>query len=132
MHFGHYKQITIHPMVVTYLCPENNCSELVKEAIIAFSDNTKHDCFAVQAFLQAAREHLRNNRNLEIKKEVHCSDNCGTQYKCRKAFYLLSQSEVPTVHTYFGSGHGKSLMDGEGAIVKKTITNIIKSEERII
>ena len=132
MHYGKYKQITVHPMVVNYVCPEDGCQEVVKESIIVFSDYLKHDCFAVKAFLEAARTHLTENRKIKIEREIHLSDNCGSQYKSRKAFYLLSSSKVPTVHSYFGSGHGKSLMDGEGAVVKKKITNLIKSEDALI
>ena len=132
MHYGKYKQITVHPMVVNYVCPEDGCQEVVKESIIVFSDYLKHDCFAVKTFLEAARTHLTENRKIKIEREIHLSDNCGSQYKSRKAFYLLSSSKVPTEHSYFGSGHGKSLMDGEGAVVKKKITNLIKSEDALI
>ena len=82
---------------------------------------------AVQKFIAAARRHLTDVRKLVITKETHYSDQCASQYKsqCQNVFYTLSQANVPTQHEYFCPGHGKSLMDGEGAVVKSHVTNAV-------
>lgn len=42
-------------------------------------------------------------------------------------FYRLGTAKIPIQHEYFAPGHGKSLMDGEGAVVKSHVSNLVKS-----
>ena len=72
--------------------------------------------------------HFEQKRNLRIEKELYLSDQCACQYKCKSAFYLFSLNNNPVVHSNFGSGHGKSLMDGEGAVIKTHVDSKVKSE----
>ena len=127
-----YQQITVHPMVTHYRCPEVGCHTVIKDAIIAVSNDLNHDSFAVNAFINAAKEHLVRERKINIDKLVYCSDQCAVQYKSKVPFYLLSTADHPVIHSFFGTGHGKSLMDGEGAVVKSHITKKVMSREIIV
>jgi hypothetical protein len=125
-HWG-YSQVSLHTMVAHYICPKEGCDEVIKEGITAVSSNLKHDTGAVAAYIEAARNHLTQVRNLKIDHQTFYSDQCASQYKCLKAFYRLSQYPISTQHEYFAPGHGKSLMDGEGAVVKSHVTAKVKS-----
>ncbi len=55
------------------------------------------------------------------------SDGAPTQFKSKTAWYLRTQSPVPTVHNYFGAGHGKGEHDGAGANIKHQVAVAIMS-----
>jgi hypothetical protein len=130
-HFS-YNQISIHPMVCWYKCPQENCHEIIKESIIGVADDLRKDAVAVNAFVGSARNHLITNRGINIKREIRWSDNCSAQYKSQRPFYTLSEENKEVSHNYFGSSHGKSQMDGEGAVVKNYVQNKIKSEACVV
>ena len=52
------KQTTLHPIIAYYPCP-CKCGHLVRDEIMILSDDTKHDSFAVNTFVEKALTHLR-------------------------------------------------------------------------
>ena len=124
-----YQQVTVFPIVAHYLYPEDGCEIVVKKAIGLVSDHLKHDARAVDVIVEAPRKHLTEKRKLNIQKQIHCSDQCGIQFKCQKAIYSCATNTKPIHHMYFGVGHGKSLMDGEGAVVKSHVTRAVQAQD---
>ena len=127
-HWG-YKNLTVHPMVCHYRCPV--CDQVIKHSIIAVSDDLNHDAAAVQAFLMKAIEIIQAY-GFNINSLLQCSDNCAYQYKCKKAFFdmtlIMKKLGIRYEKLYSGKGHGKSLMDGEGAVVKRHVIDMIKAQ----
>lgn len=95
------------------------------------SDDLNHEHFAVQAFAKAARQHLRQNRNLNIESVIECTDGCGPQYKCCHSFldlcHVADSEDIKITRSYFGPHHGKSKCDGEGAVIKTAIRKAVQS-----
>ena len=65
------------------------------------------------------------------------SDGCSSQYKSRYTFKHLSglQAKYPSVRLtrhFFGAGHGKSLCDSSGGVVKNAASRAVVSGVRII
>lgn len=87
--FG-YSQITLHPIMVNYIYPENKCQMVCEEFIDIVSDGLVHNHFAVETFCEAATRHLENKRKLKIDKLIQCTDGCTSQYKCGNSFLNLS------------------------------------------
>ena len=85
----------------------------------------------MHAFTYAVRNYLLENRKLHVAQEVLFTNNCSAQYKSYKPFYVLSKSTIPTIHSYFGRRHGKSLMDSERAVVKKSVDDALRCEGKI-
>ena len=93
VHFGHYRQITVHPIVSHYICPNDNCQEVVKEATIIVSDNLAKDAVTVHAFTYAVRKtiYLKTGRFTWHKKYsspttvAHSTRAINHFMSCRKA-----------------------------------------------
>lgn len=68
-HWGH-NNITIHPAVSYYRCPNENCNDTIQESLIFVSDDLVHDAHAVATFVAKANEHLQNKRGLIIEKQI--------------------------------------------------------------
>ena len=49
MDWGH-KQVTLHPTVAYYTCPNEVCSKLVTHEVVHVSDDLKHDAHLVKRF----------------------------------------------------------------------------------
>jgi hypothetical protein len=131
-----YTQTTIHPCVVFYQCPTPGCTEVVKESIIGLSADLKHDCQAAAAFEQNVINHLIEVRRVPIKTLSMWSDG-GSHYKSKNAFLLATarcqpQNNFKVQRNYFGADHGKSLSDGEGAVVKSTLSKMVKANVAFI
>ena len=84
-----HKQITIHPTVVYYKCLRNGCEEIVKEDLIHVTEDLSHDQDAVQAFLEASVEHLKQ-KGVEINKIIQFSDHAASQYKSKTFLHSAS------------------------------------------
>lgn len=120
-HWGH-NNITIHPAVSYYRCPNENCNDTIQESLIFVSDDLVHDAHAVATFVAKANEHLQNKRGLIIEKQIQFTDGCSAQYKSKTPFTDISYSKedygfVVERH-FYGSRHGKGPSDGAGAVVK--------------
>ena len=90
------------------------------------SNDLKHDSFAVNAFVEKALTHLRNNKVM-IKRLIMWSDNCGPQYKSCKVFDAVSKYEIPVMHNYFCAKHGKAKADGAIGCLSMHIDSVVRS-----
>ena len=120
-----HKQITIHPTVVYYKCLRNGCEEIVKEDLIHITEDLSHDQDAVQAFLEASVQHLKQ-KGVEIKEIIQFSDHAASQYKSKTVFYKLSKYDIPVTNHFFAVRHGKGPANRAGGNFKVFILNTIK------
>jgi hypothetical protein len=130
-----YEQVTVHPVVTYYRCPELGCEEVVTESIVCLSDDTKHDADAVHAFNTTINEHL--SKKIEnIQHQVQFSDGCSAQYKSRCPFMDVSCGAddygFTVERNFFGSRHGKGPCDGLGAVTKQATRRAIERKEATV
>ena len=130
MHWS-YTQTTLHPVIVNYVCPELECKHVVTEIIIALSDDLIHDAHAVKAFHDATIEHLKS-RNIKFDRLIKISDGCSSQYKSKLPFFIMTKAFCKEERHFFGSNHGKSRCDGEGAVIKQEISKAVCSSQAVI
>jgi hypothetical protein len=130
VHWG-YNQTTVHPIILNYICPEKECGQIVKESVIGVSKDLKHDAWAAHCFEQRAFQHILEDRKMTINKISKWSDG-GHHYKSKNAFLLATKEKCEVERNYFGSEHGKSLSDGEGAVAKHLLTQGVKCQEVFI
>lgn len=77
--YYNYGQVTIHPTVMFYSCPE--CGSSVTDSIVYLSDVLKHDAHFVNFTTLHAIDHLKEIEqfsNVEI-----FTDGCAGQYKSK-------------------------------------------------
>lgn len=112
---------------------DTNTSEtlLVKHPVIAFSNDTKHDSFAVKQFEKAIMS-LLQDEGKEIREVIKFYDGAACQYKGKNSFANLSVEPIKTIHNYFETSHGKSPCDGLGAVAKNACFNAVKSGKAVI
>ena len=122
------RQVTFHPVVMYYV--ENNMK--VRDSMIILSDDIIHDHVAVNRFLHAALEYLRDSKKITIGKVFVYSDGCASQYKGKGTVGDISMMDEPIEWSYFGSDHGKSECDGEVAVVNKALDSAILSRHIIL
>ena len=129
------RQVTVHPFMCYYkgkIEVENSDEDfLVKHSIIAISNDTKHDAFAVKSFEKNVYEVLNTEIN-HINRIIKFSDGAACQYKGKNTFAHLSKDEYNITHNYFETSHGKSPCDGLGAVVKNTCYNAMISGKAVI
>lgn len=128
--FYHRQSITLHPVIMYYLCPQQ-CGKVVHDEFMCISPDRVHDAHAVHAYTLKALEHLRAQGTC-VNKMYIFSDNCGSQYKSKLPFELLSTFDIPAEHHYFGAGHGKSAADGFVGRLKMWLDRQIRSMNRTI
>ena len=117
-----HKQTTLHPFIIYYPCP--GCHEiLVKEEVMIFSDEVKHDAYAVNKNFEKVLEHLEE-RNVPLQRMI-ISDNAGTQYKSCKVFDILSKQKIQVMNNYFGAKHGKGEADGAIGCLLQNIDRVV-------
>ncbi len=104
--FFHRQSITLHPVVCYYKC---NCGQTVRDEIMCFTDDQRHNHIAVRMFLRKVLELVK--KQTQVKKIIQWSDNCAGQYKSHKAFTDISKSTIPTECHFFGAQHGKGPAD---------------------
>ena len=132
-------QVTLHPIIAYYKCNSTTCTDTstVREAIDVITSDKVHDTHAVAHFMSKAVQHLKEDRKLKLQKLVQFSDGCSAQYKSRTTFTDISfgteDLNIPVVQRhYFGSRHGKNPCDGEGGVVKCSVSRAVKSKPDII
>ena len=125
-----YTQVTIHPFACHYICPRDGA--LVTDNFIIISDNLKHDANAVKIYTSLVLRSIKEERGITVTSIVQFTDGCAAQYKSRLPFLHISEMEIPTVRSYFGSRHGKGPCDGLAALVKTAATRAIKSKRATI
>jgi hypothetical protein len=128
-----YDQVTLHPTVAYYRCPE--CEEPMHESFVFISEDHKHDHHAVHHFTTLVNEQLLS-RGLTIETEIQFSDGAPTQYKSKINFVDMSlcQEEIGfhVEKHFFGSRHGKGPCDGEVGVLKRCIINGVKTRKVMI
>ena len=118
------RQSTLHPIAVSFPCPEENCDELVTDEVVCISPDLKHDIYGVELFIDKTIELLKNQQ-VQVDHLFEWSDNCVGQYKSRFAFELISKSEIPRMRSFYGENHGKSAADGIiGRLKMKLYSNV--------
>ncbi|KAK7099806.1 uncharacterized protein [Littorina saxatilis] len=131
-HWGR-QQITIHPIVATYRCPDDD--ETVTESFVFVSSDLKHDSHAVQHF-QLSVTNLLEQRGLSFQKVVHFSDGCPSQYKCKTNFadasFAADDTGIMTEKHFFGTRHGKGPCDAEIGVVKRIAFLAVRRRRAII
>ena len=105
------RQSTLHPISITYPCPEDKCDERVTDEVVCISPDLKHDVHGVEQFIQKAVEHLIKDK-VPVKRIFEWSDNCTGQYKSRFSFSQIAMSKIPRQRNFYGENHGKSAADG--------------------
>jgi len=122
------KQITIFPMMAYYYSQDGDELELHKEAIVAITDDNKHDAEAVSVFQGIAVKYLRTKKQ-GISFWIEWSDGCPGHFKGKNAFKELSKfpekHSIPVQRNIFGEGHGKNPCDGIGGTVKSKASRAV-------
>ena len=124
------KQSTLHPIALTFPCPEYGCTETVTDEVVCITPDLNHDRFAVETFIKRTVQMLQDNK-VPIKQVYEWSDNCSGQYKSRFAFELLSQSTYPRMRNFYGENHGKSAADGIIGRLKMQVDSDVKAGQII-
>lgn len=117
-HFGaSQQQVSLHTGAFYY--NENN--EIQHKSFATVCKNTRHDPAAIWAHLKPVikqiKEIVPNADTLFVQ-----SDGPTSQYRNRKNFYLMSK--IPSAEfkkvswNFFEAGHGKSVADAIGSVVK--------------
>ena len=120
------RQMTFHPIVTYYLCPQK-CDHLVCDKIMIVPKDLKHDSFAVDNFVDKALSHLME-KGIPVKRIIMWSDNCGTQYKSCKVFNSMSKlRDIPVMHNYFCAKHGKAEADGAIGCLSMHLNAVVRS-----
>ena len=126
LHWVH-EQVTMMPTVVHYLCSEDDCQKLVTREIVHISEDMKHDAHLVKQFKTKTIEVLKES-GIDIRKIIEFTDQAPSQYKNKTAFRYLAQSDIPTMHNFFGVRHGKGPCDACTGRVKQGIVNLVRTE----
>lgn len=129
-----YRQVSVHPCIMHFQCPEAQCHNIVKEYLVFLSDDLKHDACFTKFVFQKCLDHIK-------EKQLSCvhifSDGCASQYKSAHTFMNLTELQADNrdlniSRHYFGSNHGKSLCDSCGGTVKNAATRAVLSGDFII
>ena len=123
-------QVTLHPRVVHYRCPVDNC-HLVTCEIVHVSDDMKHDVHLIAKFHNVTLEVLHENK-VPNHKLVKFTDHAQSQYKSKTSFNYMLRSQIPTMHCFFGVRHGKGPCDACTGRVKQGITRLVKTSTEVV
>ena len=119
------QQTTIHPIVASYVCQENQCNKIVTDSIVFVSADLTHDHHAVQHFYSQAVQ-LLQSEDIHFDKVIAFSDGAPTQYKNRIAFADCSNAatdlSIQSERHFFGSRHGKG-------VIKKSVTRAVAARQ---
>ena len=122
-------QISIFPMVVWYHCPQCEESPIVRENLVFFSDELKHDYHAVHEFQMVGYTFLRQVRNIDMNKIHEFSDGCSAQFKSGGPFTDISYASTDLgcvlERHFFGSRHGKNDSDGVSGVIKSSVRRAV-------
>ena len=120
--------MTLFP-VVTFRKDING--NLLEDHLVYVSDDKKHDCAFVE--LVNAKTHVYyKQQGVQINLDIKFNDNCASQFKSIKSFWLFAKRKVHTERIYFESSHGKGPSDGFGGVVKSVVTSAVCAEKLII
>lgn len=126
-----YQQITLHPTIAYYRCPEKDCNEIITESMVCISDDLKHDASSVHAYMSTVNKYL--SQKIPINHQVQFTDGCSAQYKSREPFMDLScgleDYDFSVERNFFGSRHGKGPCDGLGVVIKQAARRAVERRE---
>ena len=124
-------QVTIHPCVMYYHCPDDN--DIVSEEIVFLSSDMVHGSHAVRHFTKKSLQYLRDVRGVTFTRLVQISDGCSSQYKSHKTFEDITEiEEVAVERIFYGSRHGKSSSDRVTAHVKSAVRRAVRAQQAVI
>jgi hypothetical protein len=126
-HWNH-PQSTFFPCNNYVVCPNPECSKQLAVEQMIMSSDRKHDHYAVFAYLEKSLRELED-LGLQISDIYRWSDNMGTQFKSRGPFQRLSESEVPTVLSFYGEYHAKNVADGNTGRAKSSFNRAKQRRE---
>ena len=125
-------QCTIHPVVASYNCTVEDCSEVITDSIIFISEDLTHDHHAVHHFVSSSVLLLKEE-GVDFNRLVQFSDGAPTQYKNRIAFvdcsYAMGDMGITAEHHFFGSRHGKGPCDREIGVIKKSVARAVAARQ---
>lgn len=126
-----YQQITLHPTIAYYRCPEKDCNEIITESMVCISDDLKHDASSVHAYMSTVNKYL--SQKIPINHQVQFTDGCSAQYKSREPFMDLScgleDYDFSVERNFFGSRHVKGPCDGLGAVIKQAARRAVEKRK---
>ena len=124
-----YNQVTLFPCVMYYNCP--HCPERVVNYFIYVSDDMVHDASFAHIAMGHACSYLQN---LEFEHLVLFSDGAPNQFKCQLPFRHLGEltKTISIERCFFGSRHGKNPCDACGGVVKRLVTDAVRSQNYTI
>ena len=120
-HWSH-SSCSVHPVVIY---SRNGDGTIIETSLCFISDDLKHDV----PFVYSVQEKTTNFIKLtlpSVDKIEYITDGCSTQYKnfktmmnlcCHEKDFLLKGS-----WSFHATSHGKTVCDGIGGTVKRTIT----------
>lgn len=112
---------TLHPVCI-YIINEENELKVLNHCFI--SDDMEHDVGFVYAVQKDIMAWLTQHYP-QVRKVHYFTDGCAAQYKNRKSFKNLCEHKndfsIDAEHSFFATSHGKSVCDGLGGTVKRTL-----------
>ncbi|CAH0560627.1 unnamed protein product [Brassicogethes aeneus] len=106
-----------------------------KHSYVIMSDELTHNKYSVWLFIKKIIDDLKS-RYGNLKKVNICSDGCAAQFKNRFTLSTLCFSVldwgIEINWSFFASGHGKGVVDGIGAIAKRTLWSAIMTRKAVI
>lgn len=119
------EQVTLFTVAVWTKAKAN--TERVCESHVIVSDDTDHDKKSVIAFLWYVINHLVKDRHPSVKHVYAFSDGPTSQFKNRYLVHFLHKltNIVNIQWNFFATSHGKGVVDGIGATVKRLVYNAV-------
>ena len=97
------KQVTLFPAVSFR---KNINDNLLEDQLVYVSNDKKHDCAFVKLVNAKIHEYYKQ-QGVKINLDIEFNDDCGSQFKSIKSFWLFAKRKVHTERIYFESSHGK-------------------------
>ena len=95
-----HKQTTLHPTIVYYRCPHDNCC-LVTHEVIHVSNDLKHDAHLVDKFHTTTMDVLKHTMCWFIKYSNSVT-RPHLNIKIKHLLITCSKVELPTMHCFYG------------------------------
>ena len=97
---------------------------IVKEELIHFTEDKKHDQDAVVQFMEKTLEHLQQ-KGVVINKIIELTDQAASQYKSKETFYTLSQAKIPVTRHFYAVKHGEKTLLTELEVTSRVLLGIL-------
>ena len=108
MHWEH-KQVTLHPTVAYYSCPNEHCSSTLTHELIHISEDLKHDAHIVKKFVNENIKVVKSHK-IKICKIIQFLDQAPSQYKNKSAFkYFVTDGSANNAQLFWGTSWQRSM-----------------------